>query len=103
MLETRVPPRRASVSGFWARPRPNPTSGHTQFEFFLPRAAAVKLTVADLLGRRVASLADGFFGAGRHAASWDGQSDGKRAPTGLYFIHYQTPHGSLVQRLVLTR
>ena len=48
--------------------------------FALPEAATARLEVFDALGRRVAVLAGGAFGAGRHTAAWS--TDG--LPAGLY-------------------
>jgi hypothetical protein len=49
---------------------PNPFGSSTMIRFDLPRAAQVKLEVFDLLGRRVATLADAEFAAGFHTVPW---------------------------------
>ena len=53
----------------WARldaPYPSPTRDRATVAFSLARPAVVSLTVVDLLGRRVAVLAEGPHVAGRH-------------------------------------
>lgn len=46
--------------------RPNPSSGTTVIPFALPEDAYVKLEVYDIVGRKVATLADGRLRAGEH-------------------------------------
>lgn len=65
--------------------RPNPSPGRTTIEFDVPRSAQVRVEVFDVLGRRVATLADATFPAGRHAIAWDGAtSAGERVRAGVY-------------------
>lgn len=45
---------------------PNPTTGASTLGFSLPTAETVSVEVYDLLGRRVATAAEGAFAAGRH-------------------------------------
>jgi hypothetical protein len=47
-------------------PYPNLFNPSTQLQFVLPRAAEIDQTVYDLLGRDVATLAQGAFAAGTH-------------------------------------
>jgi Ca-activated chloride channel family protein len=64
---------------------PNPFNGATCVRFWLPAPGAVDLTVYDLAGQRVATLASGAWPAGEHVVSWDGRLDsGDRAASGLY-------------------
>jgi hypothetical protein len=58
--------------------------------------------VYDLGGRRVASLAAGVLGAGRHTLRWNAQdAAGNRVAAGLYFVRFSTPGLSRVHRLAL--
>jgi flagellar hook assembly protein FlgD len=55
--------------------------------FAIAEAGAVSLTVHDLRGRRVATLADEERDAGRHQATWDGRdADGRGLPPGIYYL-----------------
>ena len=83
--------------------RPTPSAGRVTLEFLVPREADVQLSVLDVQGREVQTLASGRHAPGRHTVHWDGRSRGGRAPAGLYFVRLQTPDRSLVQRLVLSR
>lgn len=83
----------ASVVPGTARPAPalscvpNPFSGRTSVRFNLGRPAGIQLGVYDVAGRLVRSLADGWQQAGTGVIAWDGlQTDGTRAPSGIYFV-----------------
>lgn len=68
----------------------------TQFSFSLPSGGHARLTVVDLAGRVVATLADGPFTAGEHQARWTAA-----APPGVYFARLDAPGGaSRVTRVV---
>lgn len=87
-LATGVPPRRAPVAGALALPRleaPGPLSASTRLLYELPRAGRVGLAIHDVLGRRVATLVDGFQGPGRHTVTW-GAGD---VATGIYFARLE--------------
>lgn len=65
---------------------PNPFRSATRFGFDISQPGSVRLEVFDLLGRRVALLADGFRPGGHHEVSW--RPDGIEAGTYLYVITY---------------
>ena len=66
---------------------PNPFTDVTELRFALDRAASVRLTVVDLLGREVAVLVSGaWYGAGAYEISWDGtDAVGRPLASGTYF------------------
>jgi hypothetical protein len=80
---------------------PNPSPGATRFDLTLPRESKVRLTVADLQGRVVATVADGTFRAGRHQAAWRGDGANGRVPAGVYFVRVETAAGTIVRRLTI--
>ena len=83
---------------------PNPATRPPSIRFSLPHAARVEVTVRDLAGRLIRTLADGEFPAGRHSLRWDlGGSDGAAVPPGLYFYTLRAGEVRLTRRLVLTR
>jgi hypothetical protein len=66
---------------------PNPSAGGTRIDFALPTAGQVTLTVHDLRGALVATLANGELPAGRHGLQWDGRVvRGGSAGPGVYFV-----------------
>ncbi len=65
--------------------RPNPFRGTTTIAFDLPVESPVTLEVFDLLGRRVAVLADATHPSGRHSVEWDLRDlAGARVRPGVY-------------------
>jgi hypothetical protein len=65
---------------------PNPFNPTTTIAFDLPRRSRVSIAVFNLLGQKVAELADGEYSAGHHVVTWDGvTSGGQRAGSGVYF------------------
>jgi hypothetical protein len=74
-----VPPTSASGVAFSAYPNP---ARVTKVSFTLPKQADVDLSVYDLSGRRVATLARGSMNAGQYVRDWDGGGAG----AGVYFV-----------------
>lgn len=67
-------------------PWPNPAVRSTTFAFDLRQEGPVRLTLCDVAGRRVRTLADGALPAGRHTFLWDvNDDDGRRVADGIYF------------------
>ena len=56
--------------------RPNPSSGIATVSFALPEAAGVNLSIYDIKGRKVATLADEELNAGFHSRDISGLSSG---------------------------
>ena len=55
--------------------QPNPFRGTTAIRFDLPKPTPVRLTIYDIAGRKVRTLARGDQPAGRHSVTWDHRSD----------------------------
>jgi YVTN family beta-propeller protein len=56
--------------GVLLAPAPNPVRGATHFGFALAHSAQAELTLTDVAGRRIATVACGHFGAGLHEIAW---------------------------------
>lgn len=66
---------------------PNPFNSSTNIQFELPAPGHLSLMIFDILGRNVATLADGEFPAGRHIINWDGRdSQGQSVASGRYYV-----------------
>jgi hypothetical protein len=78
---------------------PNPFNPSTTIEYTLSEASKVRLTVYSLTGQRVATLADEYMPAGKHAAVFDGSG----LASGLYF--YRLEAGNTVKngRMMLVK
>lgn len=68
---------------------PNPFGERTRVLIDLPQAATTRVTVHDVAGRSVATLANGWSQTGRRELLWDGA----RLPSGMYWIRVVTPEG----------
>jgi len=80
-------------------PRPNPAAGRTSLAFTLPKATSIDLSVFDVGGRRVLTLAEGSVAAGRHEVALDG----RRLAAGVYWARLVAPGVNRTQRVVIVR
>jgi hypothetical protein len=74
-----------------AAPFPNPCTSVTQLRCTLPAAARIDLTVRDLLGRRVASVASGVYDPGGHVFTFDASPLAR----GIYAVTLAVTAGSI--------
>lgn len=95
-----------AANGFGlAQNYPNPFNPTTAIRFDLPDAGNVSLVVYDVLGRKVAELAEGSYGAGTHTAVWNAAEQA----SGVYFVRFTVTDGtgmlrfSKVSKLVLMK
>ncbi|MGB9721915.1 MAG: S8 family serine peptidase [bacterium] len=83
---------------------PTPFSSRVKFSYSLPVRMNVKLAIYDITGRLVKTLVSGTEEPGSKTIFWDGRAEDRDVcASGVYFCHLETEHGSLVQKLVLTR
>jgi hypothetical protein len=65
---------------------PNPFNPSTTISFDLPVDGHVSLSIYNVLGQKVATVADQHYAAGRWEVAWNGDDDdGDRVATGIYF------------------
>ena len=75
--------------------RPNPFNPTTRIAFSLPEPGGAQLTVYDVTGRAVRTLADGSLGSGVHTVVWDGVDDaGRPCASGAYVYRLMVSGGS---------
>jgi len=83
---------------------PNPFNAGTRICYTLPRAGRMRLEVFNILGQRVAVLADGMQPAGAHAVRWDGRDhDGQALSSGVYLCRLSTEEDVRTRKMVLLR
>lgn len=78
---------------------PNPFNPSTTIRFTLPEAVPVSLTVYDMLGRKVAVLADGVLSAGQHEV----QFDASHLASGTYLYRLVTAEQTFVKQMILMK
>jgi hypothetical protein len=79
--------------------RPNPFASTTTLAYALPAPGAARLEVYDLLGRRVAVLADGEHEAGFHTATFDA----RLLASGTYVCRLQAGGEVRTQKVLVVR
>jgi len=78
---------------------PNPFNPSTNIVFELNNADQVTLTVYNMLGQNVATVADGHFSSGQHEVSFN--ADG--LTSGTYFYRLQTSTRSITRSMTLVK
>ncbi len=78
---------------------PNPFNPSTTLEFGLPKTEHVTVTVYNLAGQKVSTLADGTMGAGIHRLEWNANG----FASGMYFYKIQTSQKTIVRRMLLLK
>lgn len=64
---------------------PNPFNPETVIEYGIPRAGNVKITVYNILGKKIATLVNEYKGLGTYSVTWNGKDDsGNQVPSGVY-------------------
>ncbi|MBD3179659.1 MAG: T9SS type A sorting domain-containing protein, partial [Candidatus Latescibacteria bacterium] len=83
---------------------PNPFNPVTSIRFSIPEEGRVNISVFDIRGRLVATLADGEFPAGSHTVSWDGRNlYGSEVSSGVYLYRLATGKKNLTRKMVMIR
>ncbi|MFH0765811.1 MAG: C25 family cysteine peptidase [Calditrichota bacterium] len=78
---------------------PNPFNQTTTIRYSLPRACRVKLTIADIAGRKVAELWNGNSEAGYHSAGWEANG----LPSGLFIVRLEAGGLAASRKLALIK
>ncbi|NOZ03787.1 MAG: T9SS type A sorting domain-containing protein [FCB group bacterium] len=83
---------------------PNPFNPATTIRFYLPGNTPVKITVYDIRGGKVMTLADRYFQAGYNEVRWKGVDD-RLSPvgSGIYFYKVETPRKILTGKMILVK
>ncbi|MBC8277219.1 MAG: T9SS type A sorting domain-containing protein [FCB group bacterium] len=99
-LNVRRIPDYISATQFSLSPAyPNPFNPATKFNFTLPVAGEVSLSVYDISGRTVGRLINGRMNAGLHEIAFDGSG----LSSGIYFTRLQTGDFQQTQKIVLVK
>ncbi|MFZ5517155.1 MAG: M1 family aminopeptidase [Candidatus Zhuqueibacterota bacterium] len=83
---------------------PNPFNPTTQIHFQLSQPVEVELSIFNLRGQKIATLAQGRMVAGHHALTWDGNdSAGNSVASGVYLYRLKTESFSCTRKLALVK
>ncbi len=88
-----------------SQPNPfRPGDGPTTLRFSMETQSRARLSVYDISGRLVRTLADGAYAPGEHALTWDGKdARGQQVSSGVYFYRLEAQGQSQSRSLVLVR
>ncbi|MBU0982367.1 MAG: PKD domain-containing protein [candidate division Zixibacteria bacterium] len=78
---------------------PNPFNPSTTIDFSLPQAGHVDIAVYNVMGQKVATLANGEYGAGVYSIEWDGS----RYASGVYFYRIQAGKFTETKKMILLK
>ncbi len=83
---------------------PNPFNGETHIDFQLKKAGMVNLTIYDIRGKKILTLAQRIFSNGHHSVRWDGR-DGNGSPvaSGNYIYRLKYDNHLLSRRMILVQ
>ena len=83
---------------------PNPFNPRTTIAFSLPHQEYVQISIFDLTGRQVRTLATRTFPAGDHSLEWNGRDDaGRTLASGSYLIRLKSETKSRIQKVTLIK
>lgn len=83
---------------------PNPFNPSTTIPFDLRNAADLNIAIFNVLGQKVAIVAQGWYTAGQHKAVWDGRDlSGRPVASGLYLYRMEARPADGSASLVQTR
>ena len=95
-----VTPQTGEAGSFTLAPNyPNPFNPSTTIDFTLAQPAAVEVTIYDLTGSRVVTLADGNRPAGSHSVTWNAANQS----SGIYFYTLRADGQSITRKMVLVK
>ncbi len=78
---------------------PNPFNPLTTIKFNMVKEGRANITIYDVSGRAVATLLDGFVGAGERSVTWDA----RHHASGIYFCKFQSGDVLDIQKLTLLK
>jgi hypothetical protein len=83
---------------------PNPFGPATAVSFTLRESGPVDLSVYDVTGRLVTTLASGVLPAGPHRAAWNGtDAAGAEVGSGVYFVRLECAGSVATRKMVLMK
>jgi M6 family metalloprotease-like protein len=99
-VQPEIPPRRTTPAEYQlSKAYPNPFNPSTRWQFSLPTANQVMLSVFDIQGRRVADPVNGRLEAGTYVMEFDGS----RLPSGVYLYRLQAGDFTASGKMVLLK
>jgi hypothetical protein len=84
--------------------QPNPFNPETEISYYLSEACEVRLTIYNILGRRVKTLFEDYQTPGMKTLVWDGRDDrGAQLGSGVYFYRLQAGEFNQTRKMTLIK
>ena len=83
---------------------PNPFNPETTIPFYLPASNQVKITIYDILGRKIKTLVNSKLSQGNYKINWNGKDNSNNnVASGIYILHFETNNFAKSRKMVLIR
>lgn len=83
---------------------PNPVTNDTQISYSLSRPATIRISLFNMLGQEIRTLADGLVMPGAHMIRWDGRDEnGRPVAQGIYFYRLEAGDFAATRKLMVLR
>ena len=83
---------------------PNPFNPSTTIKFQIPKSTNVRLTIYNLLGKKIRTLVNDEMGAGHYEAVWNGQNDaGVNVGSGIYIYKFEAQEFTKVRKMMFLK
>ena len=83
---------------------PNPFNPKTTISFSIPKESKVEISIYNIKGQKVSTLAKRDFEKGIHRVTWDGKDNiGKLVSSGIYFYKMETDNFSEIKKAILLK
>ena len=81
---------------------PNPFNPETTIRYQLPIDSRVSLTIHNLMGQEIISLANGNRSAGFHSVTWNGRdAQGRKVLNGMYLYNFNAGDFRVTKKMIL--
>ena len=83
---------------------PNPFNPTTTISFSIPNDSNIELSIYNIKGQKVKTLANEQYSKGEHSIVWNGDDDkGKSVSSGIYFYKLRTKEDSKIRKMILIK
>ena len=83
---------------------PNPFNLSTKIGFSIPARGDVKISIYNILGRKIRTLIDKTYSAGSHTVVWDGTDGyGSLVASGIYFYNIKSGEFNQTRKMTLVK
>ena len=82
----------------------NPFNSNTTLSFSLPTKSLIDISIYNIKGQKIKTLAEGEFTTGKKEIIWNGvDENNKPVKSGIYFYRFETPEKTINKKLILMR